>query len=176
MHARPHTPLARIGAVALATGTLLAAGLIAPADAQPGKGKGHAHGHAKSHCRAFHATGVGTDNGDGTTSATLYQGEREVGTSQGTLVLDLTAGEGPLPFTGTIVITSNKKGTLEAAVEGAFDVVTGEFVARSVELDGTGPMKNATGKLRIEGVQDTATGTFTEVVHARICVPKKTQH
>ena len=173
MHARPHTRLARTGAAALAAGALLAAGLAAPADAQPGKGK--AHGHAKSHCRALHATGVGTDNGDGTTSATLYQGEREVGTTEGALVPGVPV-DGVLPFTGTIVLTSFKKGTLEALVEGTFDTVTGEFAARSVDIEGKGPMKNATGKLRLAGVQDLTTGQFTEVVHARICVPKKKQH
>lgn len=173
MHARPHSRLLRVGAAALASAALLASGLSAPAEAKPGKG--HAHGHGKGHCRAFHATGSGTDNGDGTTSATLYQGSREVGSSEGVLVPGDTV-DGVLSFTGTIVVTTVKKGTLEAAVEGTFDTVTGEFAARSVDLDGTGPMKNATGRLRLAGTQDLTTGSFTEVLHARICVPKKKQH
>ncbi len=177
MYARPHTRpsirLVRVGAAAVAAAALVTAGLTAPADAKPGKG--HAYGHGKGHCRAFHAIGTGTDHGDGTTSATLYQGPHEVGTSAGALVPGDTV-DGVLSFTGTIVVTTVKKGTLEAAVEGTFDTVTGSFVARSVDLNGTGAMKNATGRLRIAGTQDLATGLFTEVLHARICVPKKKQH
>ena len=167
MHAR----LLRASAVALATGALVATGLVAPADA--GTGSGHAYGQGKGHCRAFHATATGTDNGDGTTTATLYQGTREVGTSAGSLVPGPIV-DGVLPFTGTIVLTT-KKGTLVAEVEGTIDTVTGEVSARSVDLDGKGPMKNARGKLRVWGTQDLVTGAFTEKLHARVCVPKKKQ-
>jgi hypothetical protein len=167
MHAR----FRRISAAALATGALVAAGLVAPADAVTGKG--HAYGHGKGHCRAFHATATGTDNGDGTTTATLYQGTRQVGTSAGSLVPGATV-DGVLPFTGTIVLTT-KKGILGAEVEGTFDTVTGEFSAHSVDLDGKGPMRNARGKLRVWGTQDLVTGAFTETLYARVCVPKKKQ-
>ncbi|MBF4769077.1 hypothetical protein ISU10_15020 [Nocardioides agariphilus] len=169
MHAR----LLRAGAVAVATGALVTAGLVAPAHAGPGNG--HAYGHLKSQCRGFHATGAGTDNGDGTTSATLYQGGREVGSSAGALVPGVPDADGLLPFTGTIVLTTAKKGALEVSVQGTFSTVTGEFSARSVEVDGRGPMRNATGRLRVWGVQDLATGAFTETVHAKVCVPKKHQ-
>lgn len=170
MHARTHRRLARTGAAALATGALLAAGLASPADAA---GKGHAYGHLKSHCRALHATGVGTDNGDGTTSATLYQGDRAIGTSEGMLAGEIV--DGMLAFTGTIVLTTSR-GSLEATVEGTFDTVTGDFAARSVDISGKGPMKNATGRLRLAGTQDLVTGEFTEVVQAKVCTPKKKQH
>jgi hypothetical protein len=171
MHARTYRRLARTGAAALATGAVLVAGLVAPADALTGKG--HAYGHLKSHCRALHATGVGTDNGDGTTSATLYQGDRTVGTSEGVLAGEIV--DGMLAFTGTIVLTTSK-GSLEAAVEGTFDTVTGDFAARSVDISGKGAMKNAAGRLRLAGTQDLVTGEFTEVVHAKVCTPKQKQH
>ncbi len=167
MHAR----LLNACVAALAAGALVAAGFVAPA--QSAVGKGHAYGHAKGHCRALHATGTGTDNGDGTTSATLYQGSRVVGSSEGSLVPGVPDADGLLPFTGTILLTTSRKGTLEVEVEGTFDTVTGEFSARSVEMAGKGPMRNARGKLRVWGVQDLAAATFTETVHARICVPKK---
>jgi hypothetical protein len=164
-----HTRSVRSTAAALATSALLAAGLAAPAHA----GNGHAYGHGKGHCRAFHASGTGTDNGDGTTSAKLYQGSREAGSSEGVLSPGDT-DDGGLAFSGTIVLTT-RKGTLEATVEGTFDTVTGEFSARTGDLDGKGPMRNATGRLRLSGVQDLTTGTFTETVHARVCVPKRKQ-
>ena len=169
MHAR----LLGTSTAALAAGALVAAALTGPAGAAPGNG--HAYGHGKGHCRAFHATGTGQDNGDGTTTAVLFQGQREVGSSAGR---DLVLGDpvdGVPTFTGVIVLTT-PKGTLEAAVAGTFDTVTGEFAARSAGLEGKGPLKQATGWLRISGVQDLATGEFTEVVHAKVCVPKKKQH
>lgn len=169
-HPRRHALSGRIIAFALTTGVLLTAGLAAPAEAA---GKGYGHG--KPQCRALHATGTGTDNGDGTTTATLYQGKREAGSSEGSLVPGVPGADGLLPFTGTIVLTT-WKGSLVAQVEGTFDTVTGEFAAKTSDIAGKGPLKNATGKLRIAGVQDLTTGTFTEVVHARVCVPKKKQH
>jgi hypothetical protein len=170
MLSRPLTRSGRIAAAALTAGVLMTVGLAAPADAANGKG----YGHAKPQCRGFHATGTGTDNGDGTTSATLYQGKREVGSSEGDLAPGVPGADGILPFTGTIVLTT-WKGTLEATVVGTFDTVTGEFAAKTNDVEGKGPLKNATGKLRIAGIQDLVSGTFTEVVHARVCVPKKKQ-
>ena len=169
MHAR----LLSASTAALATGALVAAALAGTAGAAPGKG--HAYGHGKSHCRAFHATGTGQDHGDGTTNAVLYQGEREVGTSAGSQLALGDPVDGVPTFTGVILLTT-PKGTLEAAVEGTFDTVSGEFSARSADLEGKGPLKNASGWLRISGVQDLVTGEFTEVVHAKICVPKKKEH
>jgi len=168
MHARLHTRLARATAAALATGALMAAGLSAPAEA------GNANGHGKGHCRAFHAFGEGTDNGDGTTTATIYRGKREFGTTAGTLTPGATV-DGVMSFTGTIVLT-NDKGTLDAPVEGTFDTVSGEFAARSSTVTGTGDYAAVTGKLRIWGTQDLTAGTFSEHLHAKLCVPKKKQH
>ena len=165
MQARLH----RISAAALAAGVMMAAGLVSSADAVPGNG--NANGHGKGHCRAFHATGVGTDNNDLTTSATLYHGQNAVGSTEGAFELVATV-DGVLYFTGTILLTT-PKGTLDAAVEGTIDTVSGDFAAHSTEVVGAGAFKNATSKLRVWGTQDLAALTFTEVVHARICVPKK---
>ena len=106
MHAR----LGRAVAATFATGALMGAGLIAPADAGPG----HANGHGKGHCRALHAFGEGQDNGDNTTSATLYRarGKRELGTTLSTLVPGAVV-DGVLSFTGTLVFTG-PTGTLDA--------------------------------------------------------------
>ena len=59
MRVRRHT------AALIITSALFAAGVVAPADAKPGNG--NANGHSKGHCRAFHASGVGVDDGTGTT-------------------------------------------------------------------------------------------------------------
>jgi hypothetical protein len=52
--------LRKAAAALLATGGLFAAGLTAAAPAEASNGHGHAWGHFKGHCRAVHATGVGT--------------------------------------------------------------------------------------------------------------------
>jgi hypothetical protein len=173
MHTRPLTRSGRIAATALTTAVLMTGVLAAPAEAADAAGQGY--GHSKPQCRAFHAKGTGKDLGGGLTSATLFQGKREVGSSEGHLVPGVPGPDGLLPFAGTIVLTT-WKGTLEAEVEGTFDTVTGVFVATTTDLEGKGPLRNATGKLRVVGLQDLVTGDFTEAVHARLCVPKKKQH
>jgi hypothetical protein len=174
MHAR----LRRGAAAAVATGALVAGSLLAPADAKPGNGQ--ANGHGKGHCRAFHAFGVGTDNGDvdgdgdGDSTATIYRGKREFATSTGEFTPGATV-DGVLSFSGTIVFT-NDHGTLSAPVEGTFDTITGEFASHSDSVTGTDDYANVTGKLRIWGDQSLSDGAFTEKVRARLCVPKKKQH
>ena len=63
MRVRRHT------AALIITSALFAAGVVAPADAKPGNG--NANGHQKLHCRAFHASGEGVDDGSGTTTAVI---------------------------------------------------------------------------------------------------------
>jgi hypothetical protein len=163
--------LSRHSAVLLITGGLFAAGVVAPADAQPG----HGHGHGKEHCRAVHARGVGVDDGTGTTTAVIYRGRREIGTTVGTFVLGTVDAEGDASFTGTIVFTDDH-GTLDAPVDGTLDVVTGEFVSVSDSVTGTGDYANVTGRVRFAGVEDLNGLTFTETVRGRLCVPKRKQH
>jgi hypothetical protein len=166
--------LRRSAAALLATAGLVAAGLTAAAPAGASHGHGHAWGHFKGHCRAVHATGVGTDDGAGTTTATLYRGKRAIGTTVGTLTMGVVT-DGVAAFTGTIVFT-DAAGTLDAPIEGTLDTATGEFMATSDSVTGTGGHQSVTGKLTFRGVEDLATQTFTEVVHGKLCVPKKQPH
>jgi hypothetical protein len=153
----------------------VAAGLVGPADAKPGNG--HANGHGKGHCRGFHALGTGTDNGDGTTTATIYRGSHEFGTTEGTLTAGVPDADGVAAFAGTIVFTNTEAtGTLTAPVVGAFSIVSGEFTATSSTVTGAGDFVDVTGKLRIRGTQDLTDNTFTEHLYAKLCVPKKKQH
>ena len=168
MHAR----LSRAIAVTVAVGALVAPGISSTADATPGHG--HANGHGKGHCRAFQALGDGITNPDGTTSATIYRGSRELGTTTGMFTLGDTVDE-VTAFTGTIVFTA-ANGTLTAPVEGTLDLVSGEFGARSSTVTGTDDYADVTGKLRVWGTQDLTEGTFSEHLLAKLCVPKKKQH
>jgi hypothetical protein len=171
MHVRRHA------AVLMLLPALFAAGVVAPADAQPqvGQGNGNAYGHGKGHCRAFHARGVGVDDGTGITSATIYRGQREIGTTLGTFTKGLVNGDGVASFTGTIVFT-NAHGTLDAPVEGLLDTLSGEFFSVADSVTGTGDYADVTGRLRFTGVEDLGGLTFTETVHGKLCVPKKKQH
>src|SRR3954471_18603523 len=108
--------LRRHTVVLLATAGAFAAGVVAPADAS----HGNAYGHQKGHCRAFHARGVGVDDNLGTTTATIYRGNREIGTTVGTFTMTGVDGDGLASFTGTIVFT-NDQGTLNAPVVGTLD-------------------------------------------------------
>lgn len=173
------TRVSRAIAASLAAGALVAAGLSAPAVAQPGHahGHGHANGHGKGHCRAFQALGDGVTNEDGTTTATIHRGNKEFGTTTGTFAMGETT-DGVTAFTGTIVFTSagDVVGTLTAPVEGTLDTESGEFRARSESLVGTDDLAAVTGRLRVWGVQDLTDGTFTEHLLAKLCVPKKKSH
>ena len=167
MRVRRHT------AALIITSALFAAGVVAPADAKPGNG--NANGHQKLHCRAFHATGEGVDDGSGTTTAVISRGNREIGTTLGTFTVTGVDAEGVASFTGTIVATF-AAGTLIAPVVGTLDTVTGEFVSTSASVTGTDGYAEVTGRLTFAGVEDLGGLTFTETVHGKLCVPKKKQH
>ena len=132
MRVRRHT------AAMMITSALFAAGVVAPADAKPAHGDGN--GHDKGHCRAFHARGVGVDDGMGTTTATIYRGNREIGTTVGSFTVTSIDSDGVASFTGTIVFT-NDRGTLTAPVVGTLDTVSGEFVSRSDSVTGDGRLR-----------------------------------
>jgi hypothetical protein len=174
---KPLVRMRRHGAVLIIVAGLFAAGGVAPADAQSrvGPGHGHANGHDKGHCRAFHAHGVGVDDGLGTTKATIYRGQREVATSVGTFTVTGVDADGLATFAGGIVLT-NDHGTLNAPVTGTLDTTTGEFVSLSDTVTGTGDYATVTGWLRFAGTEDLTALTFTETVHGKLCVPTKKQH
>jgi hypothetical protein len=167
MRVRRHT------AALLITSALFAAGVVAPADAKPGNG--NANGHHKLHCRGFHASGVGVDDGMGTTTAVISRGNREIGTTVGTFEPPTLGADGLLAFAGTIVFT-NDAGTLVAPVVGTLDPATGEFVSTSDSVTGTAGYVDVTGRLTIAGVEDIGGLTFTETLQGKLCVPKKKQH
>lgn len=163
----------RHAAVLFLMPALFAAGMVAPADAKPGNGNGY--GHDKGHCRAFHARGEGVDDGMGTTTAVIYRGNREIGTTLGTFTVAGVDAEGVASFTGSIVF-SNDRGTLVAPVVGTLDTVSGEFLSTSDSVTGTDGYADVTGRLKFRGVEDLGGLTFTETVHGKLCVPKKKQH
>jgi hypothetical protein len=154
----------RHSAALFMTAGLFAAGIVGPAYAHQGGGP-------VTRCTGLHAKGSGVDSG-GTTTATLYRGKREWATSVGTFTL---TGEtdGVATFTGTIVLT-NDHGTLNAPVEGTLDTSTGRFTSVSDEVTGTGGYAETTGRMRFRGVEDLAGLTFSEHVHGKLCVPKRT--
>ena len=154
----------RHSAALILTAGLLTAGMVAPADAVPGCS-------ATDRCTGFHARGVGQDNG-GTSTATLYRGQRVFALSDGTLALgSVDPATLVASFTGTIVLT-NDKGTLTATIEGTVDTVSGDFAAVSTDVAGTDGYADTTGRLRFRGTEDVTTGEFTEHVYGKFCVPK----
>jgi len=166
-------PVRRHTAALIITSALFAAGVVAPADAQPGNG--NANGHQKLHCRAFHATGVGLDDGMGNTTADISRGKRHIATSHGDFDVTGVDAAGVASFTGTIDLVF-EAGALEAPVVGTLDTVSGEFVSTSDTVTGTGDLADTTGRLTFSGVEDLGGLTFTETVHGKLCVPKKKQH
>jgi hypothetical protein len=72
-------------------------------------------------------------------------------------------------FEGTVTFTTNK-GTLTVAVVETLDVATGAFGASGQVSDATGKLARATGTMTLIGVENLATGSFTEDVMGSICV------
>jgi hypothetical protein len=166
MRVRRHT------AALMITSAIFAAGVVAPADAEPGNG--NANGHQKLHCRAFHATGVGVDK-MGKTTADIFRGKRQIATSYGDFDVTGVDAAGVASFTGTIDLVF-EAGALKAPVVGTLDTASGEFTSTSDTVTGTGDRADVTGRLTFSGVEDLDGLTFTETVHGKLCVPKKKQH
>src|SRR4051794_36891605 len=102
-------------------------------------------------CVPVFATGVGQDNGDFTTNATISSLGFMVGTSAA--AFEPTASPPDRQnFTGAIVFTT-AAGTLTAPVDGTF-FPSGEFTATSNSVSGTGLLRGVTGKLDIHGTED----------------------
>ena len=118
-------------------------------------------------CHKINATGVGQDLGGGNTTARISDGGLLQGTTAGTF----TIGGAPPVFAieGSVVFTTNKA-TLTVGVSGTFNVLTGAFSASGPVTDATGKLEGATGSLTLSGVENLATGAFTETVTGSICV------
>jgi hypothetical protein len=120
-------------------------------------------------CRHVHGVGVGQDLGGGNTVATITRAGLLNGTSAAAFTI--TGGAPPvLTFVGTITLTS-RHGTVTAALSGTFDVAAGQFRASGPFTGGTGKFAGATGELMLEGLQNLATGAFTETLGGRLCLP-----
>ena len=145
----------RTGRAALVL-TLLVAAATTPAEAR-----------GAVSCHAINAKGVGQDLGGGRTTAHIIGGGLLQGTTEASFVITGFSGT-VASFTGTIVFTVNNA-TLAPAVSGTLDVATGEFEATTSAVSGTGKLAGVTGSLSFSGVEDLATGSFTEDVTGEIC-------
>jgi hypothetical protein len=119
-------------------------------------------------CHTINAKGIGQDVGGFATIAQIQGG----GLLQGTTAAQFVPGDlndTELAFTGPIVFTTNRA-TLTVSLSGTFDLVSGFFAATGPVVGATGKLAGAEGTLAFEGVQDFATGSFTETVRGEICV------
>jgi hypothetical protein len=139
---------------------VLAAALVVVAGAQA------AAANDSQGCSQVHATGVGQDLGGGHTTATISHGGLLNGTTQGQFAI---AGAPPVfAITGTVVFTT-KHGGITATVSGTFNVATGAFNASGPLSAGTGKLAGASGALTLAGVENLATGAFTETITGTLC-------
>ena len=139
---------------------LLTSALILVGGAQAGGSKGY-HG-----CKDVHATGVGQDLGGGNTTATIRHGGQLNGRTSGHFAI--TGAPPVFTIAGTVVFTA-KHGGLTASVAGTFNAATGAFTAAGPVSAGTGHLAGATGTLTFSGLENLATGSFTETITGTIC-------
>ena len=140
---------------------MLACALATAGAAQASRSDGD-HG-----CRNIRATGIGQDLGAGATVATISGDKLLKGTTRG--AFSVTGGTPPVfGIAGTVVFTT-KHGTLTLAAAGTLDVSTGAFRTSGPVSAGTGKLAGATGTLTIAGVENLATGAFTETLTGKIC-------
>ena len=119
-------------------------------------------------CLPVLAHGVGHDNGDFTTDATISSLGFMVGTSHAEF-MPTDSPPDRQNFAGTITFTT-ALGKLYAPVAGSF-FPTGEFTARSNKsVSGTGLLRGVTGMLDIRGTEDFQTFDFTEKITGRLCL------
>jgi hypothetical protein len=123
---------------------------------------------AAESCHKINAKGIGQNNGDFTTDATIIGGGLLNGTTHASFTL--TGFSPPIAsFTGSIVVMTHT-GSLTTSVNGTLDIVTGEFITAGGVIGGTGKLAGATGTLVFQGDQDVTTGQFTEQVTGVVCV------
>ncbi len=120
-------------------------------------------------CHKIDASGVGQDLGGGQTVAQISDGGLLQGTTAASFVITGFSGT-VASFAGTITFTTNRATLTASIAAGTFDVATGAFSATTSSVSGTGKLAGATGSLVFNGVENLATGAFTEVVTGSICV------
>jgi hypothetical protein len=129
--------------------------------------KGH---HSHRTCQHVHARGVGRETSPGKTTATIFVRGVEVGTTTASFMP--TGMEGTVAsFVGPLTFTSDL-GAIVAQTAGTLDTATGNFVARSRDLTGTGDYSGITGRIKIRGTEDFTDLSFTERISGRVCFPK----
>jgi hypothetical protein len=118
-------------------------------------------------CRPVHGVGAGQDLGGGNTMATITHAGVLNGTT--TAHFDITGGAPPaFTIAGTLVLTT-KQGTLTVSLAGTFNVATGVFNASGPITASTGKLAGSTGTLTLSGVENLATGAFTETITGTLC-------
>ena len=123
---------------------------------------------AGTNCHNIDASGVGQDLGGGHTVAQISNGGLLQGSTEAQFAITGVSGT-VASFAGTITFTVNRA-TLTANVAGTLDIATGVFSAATSSVSGTGKLAGATGNLVFNGVENLATGAFTEVVGGSICL------
>ncbi|HET7033930.1 MAG TPA: hypothetical protein VFJ48_12445 [Casimicrobiaceae bacterium] len=119
-------------------------------------------------CHKINAKGVGQDLGSGNTEAQIIGGGLLHGTTQAHF--DITGGSFPVfAIDGTLHITTNQA-TVTVHLVGSFNVATGAFLSTGPVIGATGKLAGATGTLSLDGVEDLASGKFTEDISGTICV------
>ena len=119
-------------------------------------------------CHPIDASGVGQDLGGGNTVARISDGGLLQGTTAASFAITGFSGT-VASFAGTITFTTNRA-TLTANVAGTLDVATGAFSATTSGMTGTGKLAGVTGSLAFDGLENLATGAFTEMIGGSICV------
>jgi hypothetical protein len=119
-------------------------------------------------CLSVHARAIGQNLGGGRTEAMIVHAGILNGTTSGQL--HITGGTPPvLTVVGTGVLTTHH-GTLTVSVVGTFNAATGLFEATGQVVHGTGMFAAASGMLTFVGVEDLATGRFTQTITGTVCL------
>ncbi len=118
-------------------------------------------------CAPIVASGVGQDLGGGQTMATISSYGVLLGTSTATFTITGVKGA-VASFAGDIVITT-AAGTLTAPVTGTLDATTGAFASSSTTVTGSGALRSVRGSMTFTGVENLASGAFTETIKGRLC-------
>jgi hypothetical protein len=124
--------------------------------------------HATGLCVPIVAQGDGQDLGNGNTTATITTHGLLLGTTAASFTITGTSGT-TVSFVGPLVFTT-PLGTLTAQLTGSLDSATGSFQSDSTSLTGTGLFRRVSGKVRLVGVENLLTGSFTETVTGRLCI------
>jgi hypothetical protein len=119
------------------------------------------------------ATGqdLGSD-GDGhlITTSTVFLAGHPVATTRATFTPAGPPSGNTLAFTGPIAFSlGSQPSVLTANVQGSVDLSTGVFQATSTSVSGSGLLTGLYGSLVFQGVENLATGAFSETIRGLLC-------